>query len=134
MGESESEQDKSDTCSSSDQGERMSLGRGEEETNSEAEPAEEREEMGGGEGETDSPVSVQSSEERSEMDSLLDEPRGAADSSDEISGVVTPSPAVAAEEREVADQPSCSEGELGNSTDKEEVGEGNSPDQSDTAQ
>merc|ERR1719483_120751 len=114
----------------------MSLGRGEEETNSEAEPAEEREEMGGGEGETDSPVSVQSSEERSEMDSLLDEPRGAADSSDEISGVVTPSPAVAVEEREVADQPSCSEGELGNSTDKQEVevGEGNSPDQSDTAQ
>ena len=46
----------------------MSVGRGEEDTNREAEPAEEREEVVGGEGETDSPVSVQSSEDRSEVD------------------------------------------------------------------
>jgi len=139
QGDSEVGQDKSDTCSSSDQGERMSVGRGEEETNSEAEPAEEREEMAGGEGETDSLVSVQSSEERNEMDSLVSEPRGAADSSDEISGVVAPSPANTVSPGVVdtqADQPSCSEGELGVVKDKQEEqeGEGNSPDQSDTAQ
>jgi hypothetical protein len=34
-------QDKSDNCSSSDQGERMSVWRGNEETNSKAEPADE---------------------------------------------------------------------------------------------
>jgi hypothetical protein len=56
--DSEAGQDKSDTCSSSDQGERMSVGMGEEKTNSEAEPWEE----------TASPVSVQSSEEKNEMD------------------------------------------------------------------
>ena len=66
--DSEVGQDKSNTCFSSDQGERLSVGRGEEETNSEAEPAEEREEMVGGEGVTNSPVNVQSSEERNEMD------------------------------------------------------------------
>ena len=72
--------------------------------------------------------------------SLLDEPRGAADSSDEISGVATPSPASTVSpsvEDTPADQPSCSEGEPGVVTDKQEeeqVGEGNSPDQSDTAQ
>ena len=71
---------------------------------------------------------------------MLDEPRGAADSSDEISGVATPSPASTVSpsvEDTPADQPSCSEGEPGVVTDKQEeeqVGEGNSPDQSDTAQ
>jgi len=135
------DQDKSDTCSSSDQGELLSVERGEEETNSEAEPAEEREEMVEGEENTDSIVSVQSSEERNVMNSVNGaEPRGAADSSDEISGVVTPSPALAEAakvEEAQAEQPTCSEGEVGKSTVKQqevEVEDGNSPDQSDTAQ
>jgi len=134
------EEDKSDTCSSSDQGE-LTVERGEEETNSEAEPAEEREEMNEGEENTESIVSVQSSEERNEMNSVTGaEPSGAADSSDEISEGVTPSPDMTepakAEEVQV-DQPSCSEGEVGKSSDKQpevDVGEGDSPDQSDTAQ
>jgi len=137
------DQDKSDTCSSSDQGELLNVERGEEDTNSEAEPAEEREEtIQGGEENTDSAVSVQSSEERNVMISVIGaEARGAADSSDEISGAATPSPSPtiaepASLEEAQADQPTCSEGELAQSRDKQEevVGEGNSPDQSDTAQ
>jgi len=143
VADSEVEPDKSDTCSSSDQGEGTSVDQGEEETNREAEPAEEREEVVAGEGDSDSsPVSVQSSEER--LDSLPDEPRGAADSSDEISATVAAAPFPAAEVTEQedtsADQPSCSEGEADIVTDTPEedrggqVEEGNSPDQSDTAQ
>jgi len=139
--ENKDAQDKSDTCSSSDQGELLSVERGEEDTNSEAEPAEEREEVVEGEENTDSSVSVQSSEERNEVNSVNGaEPRGAADSSDEISGVVTPSPAeaeVVKVEEVQGEQPTCSEGEVGKSTVKPqevEVGDGNSPDQSDTSQ
>jgi len=134
----EEQADKTDTCSSSDQRERTSMERGEEETCREAEPAEEREELIGGEEEAANIVSVQSSEERNELDSVAMEPRGAADSSDEISGGGAAAAADAPDTALETDQPSCSEeGEQGNNVEgerKEQVGEENSPDQSDTVQ
>jgi len=130
--------DKVETCSSSDQGERMSLDVEDEDLNSEAEPAEEREELAVGDTEVDSPVSVQSSEERGESDSLSGEPRGAADSSDEISAVAIPVAGSNSVEDSMVDEPSCSEVKESSHEVKEgqqiEDGNGNSPDQSDTAQ
>ena len=66
--DSEEQADKTDTCSSSDQGERTNVERGEEETCREAEPAEEREDLVMGEEESARTVSVQSSEERNQID------------------------------------------------------------------
>ena len=61
------------------------------------------------------------------------EPRGAADSSDEISGVVVATTATAPAV-EAADQPSCSEEGDKVMEREEQEGDGNSPDQSDTVQ
>jgi len=126
------ETEKIDTCSSSDQGNGQCMEIGDEDTNSEAEPAEEREDVILGDGETERSVSVQSSEERNELDSVQDEPRGAADSSDEITVASAP-PQGNAEEIH-ADQSSSSDANVGltvTPADKTEE-EGSSPDQSDT--